>query len=718
MPTDLEHEIITSHKNLDISYTQNRELSWLRFNQRVLEEAVDPFVPLLEQLKFIAIFTSNLDEFFMVRVGSLFDLSVMTPNEIDNKTLQTPAEQLNQVFEAIPPLMELRDQMFRDVSAALREKDIYDLTVDELTREERKFINHYYRDYIQPLLSPQIIDPRHPFPHLANKMVYIVALLKDEKGHDALGIIPVPSAVPPILPMEHVPSRFMRLETILLQHTEEIFEIYQVESRGIIAVTRNADISFDEEKFGDDVHDYRSQMSQLLKKRNRLAPVRLEVQGNITKGLIDTLCKRLGIEKTQVYHFTCPINMKYVYGVASLLTPAMLAEMTYVPITPRYPECLDSRRSMTEQIKQRDVLLCYPYEQMSPFLQLLKESAVDPNVVSIRITIYRLATGSEIAQQLCLAAENGKDVTVLMELRARFDEENNIAWSERLEQAGCRIIYGMEGYKCHSKICLITRREHNQVWTITQIGTGNYNEKTAVMYTDLCLLTANPEIGKDATLFFQNMMIANLNGVYHSLLVAPNGLKRTIMSLIDEEIAKGTEGRITIKVNSLTERDVIDKLSEASRAGVRVICTLRGICCLRPGIPGKTENIIVSSVVGRFLEHSRIYCFGNGEDAKIYISSADLMTRNITRRVEIACPIHDPGIRHQILDILSWVQKDNVKARLLQPDGTYRKKTVVNGAHVDCQEYFLSHSMQNRGPVAEQKGTGYFKRFLNAFDRL
>lgn len=715
MPTNY-CEAPINKKQPDISYTQSRELSWLRFNQRVLEEATDKDVPLLERLKFISIFTSNLDEFFMVRVGSLFDLSLMAPDNIDNKTLKNPAEQLEQVFGAIPALMNLRDSIFREVTLELRSKGLYELSAEELSREERKYLNHYYHDYIEPLLSPQIIDPRHPFPHLANKVLYIAALLKSEKGADALGIVPIPSAVPAIIHMKESPNRYVRTEELLLQHIDEIFKIYTIESRSIICVTRNADLSFDDEKFDDDDdNDYRSHMSRLLKKRNRLAPVRLEVQGNPNRLLVDTLCHRLGIEKSQVFKFFCPINLKYTFSLESLLSPAKQAELTYLPITQRYPECLDLKKSIMTQVKQRDVLLFYPFEQMSPFLQLLKESAIDPQVVSIKITIYRLASSSQIAQQLCLAAENGKEVTVLMELRARFDEANNIAWAERLEQAGCRIIYGMEGYKCHSKICLITSRNGKEVSTITQIGTGNYNENTAAMYTDLCLLTANELIGKDATLFFQNMMLANLNGNYRSLLVAPSGLKRSILSLMEEEIAKGSEGRIIIKANSLTERDVIDKLAQASCAGVQVSCILRGICCLRPGIPGKTENIVVTSIVGRFLEHSRIYCFGSGENAKIYISSADMMTRNITRRVEIACQILDLNVRQQIITILELLLKDNVKARLLQPDGTYLKKEYVDSTIIDSQTYFLNHSIQTQIPILTNSRKSSFLDTIKRF---
>jgi polyphosphate kinase len=705
----LEKDI--AKKQPDISYTQNRELSWLRFNQRVLEEAADTSVPLIERFKFISIFTSNLDEFFMVRVGSLFDLSLITPDVIDNKTLLSPVGQLEQVLKKIPALMSLRDKVYREVSAALRTYGVCDLALSELSREERKYLNHYYHANIEPLLSPQIIDPRHPFPHLMNKVLYVAALLKIENDGSALGIVPVPSSVPDIIRIKDSPPRFIRTENLILQNIQDIFRIYKIGGASIVCVTRNADISFDEEKFDDDSDDYRTHMSLLLKKRNHLAPVRLEIQGEPDHTITEILCGRLGIKKNQVFKSQCPLIMKYVFDLENSLSPSARAEMTYRPVNPRYPECLDPKQSIISQIMRRDALLFYPFEQMTPFIQLLKEACTDPHVVSVKITIYRLASGSQIAQLLCMAAESGKDVTVLMELRARFDEANNIAWAERLEEAGCRIIYGPENFKCHSKICLITRRDHSSISTITQIGTGNYNEKTAAMYTDYCLLTSDEGIGRDAAQFFRNMLIANLNGNYQHLFVAPGGLKTSLFDCIDEEISKGSEGRIIIKANSMTERDVIDKLAEASSAGVHISLILRGICCLLPGIPGKTENIEVMSIVGRFLEHSRVYCFGSGPGAKIYISSADLMTRNITRRVEIACPIVNDCVKEQLLSIIDLQLRDNVKARILLPDGTYQKKDQTSASSIDSQEYFLSHSTQVCVPVsAAQQKQNLFRR--------
>ena len=659
----------------------------------MLEEAADEQVPLLERLKFISIFTSNLDEFFMVRVGSLTDLKLVAPDTVDNKTGQTPAEQLTDIHQAIPALIRLRDRLYGEICAQLRQEGVFCLEMKELSREERKYLDDYFQDYVRPVLSPQIIDPRHPFPHLANKILHVAAVLRDRKGRKSLGLIPVPASLPAVIPLPGASCRYVRTEALLLACTETVFKIYKVESQNVIAVTRNADISFDEEKFDDEEEDYRNFMSRLLKKRGRLAPVRLEIQGVKNPALEELLRDRLELTPEQVFYCRCPLVLSDVFGLEKRVSPSKKEFLTYAPSVPRFPSCFSPKEPIRPQIMRQDKLLLYPFESMDPFLKLLKESAADPDVISIKITLYRLAAGSKIVEQLCAAAENGKDVTVLIELRARFDEANNIYWAERLEQAGCRILYGMDGFKCHSKICLITSRDAGGIHYITQIGTGNYNEKTARMYTDLCFLTARPEIGRDATAFFQNMLIAHLDGAYEQLLVAPGSMKRPLLACFDEEIRKGSEGRIVIKANSLTERDLIDKLAEASRAGVRIRLILRGICCLRPGIPGQTDNITVTSIVGRFLEHSRIYCFGSGDSCRMYLSSADLMTRNLTRRVEIACPIKDPVIQKQLRDLLDILIRDNQKARLLMPDGTY-SKILSEDPPFSSQQWLLEHSIQ------------------------
>ena len=683
------------------SYTQNRELSWLRFNRRVLEEAGDNTVPLLERLKFISIFTSNLDEFFMVRVGSLFDLSLVSPNEIDNKTGLTPAGQLDQIYSVIPGLIEIKNHLYTEVSSLLRQKGIWDLSPEDLTPEEKKYMTQYYKVKILPVLSPQIVDSRHPFPHLVSKGLYIAALLRSKKGNPSLGFIPVPATLPAFLTFPGTPGRFIRMETVIHQWAETLFGGYRVEDSCVLCVTRNADISFDEEKFEDNDDDFRSRMSKLLKKRANLAVVRLELSRKINSDFLKLLKTRIQVEDHQIYIDHTPLDMKYVYDFIRTLPAEIADPLSFVPYQPRWPEDLDEKRSMIEQIQRRDKLLFFPFDKVDPFLRLLSEAADRPDVLSIRITIYRLASSSKIAHILCRAAENGKEVTVLMELRARFDEANNISWSKLLEDSGCRVIYGLEGYKCHSKLCLITLRKGDKLSYITQIGTGNYNEKTNTMYTDLSLMTANEAIGLDGTVFFQNMLVGNLTGSYDHLLVAPAGIKAKLLELIDQEIAKGPDGYICIKANSMTEREVMDKLAEASRSGVQIQMILRGICCLRPGIPAQTENIHVTSIVGRYLEHGRIYCFGRGKDAKLFISSADLMTRNLNRRVEIACPIYDQEVKDQLLWILHTQLEDNVKASSLLPDGSYARK-INSLTPCASQEVFMEQSIHKASACQDE----------------
>ena len=692
VPEDEPEETLKKPKKLDYSYTQNRELSWLQFDRRVLEEALDPTVPLFERLKFISIFCTNLDEFFMVRVGSLMDLSIIAPDIRENKTNMTPREQLEVVFAAVRPLVEERDEIYAQVVVALEGHGFKELDLDKLSKKERKFARDYYREYIRPVLSPQVVDERHPFPHLRNKELYIATLLSEEDGSQHLGIIPVPDNIVPIICDPDEPLHFVRAEKLIAYHVKKIFDIYETSEPCIISVTRNADISFDEEKFADDEGDYRLHVSRLLKKRNRLNPVRLEVEGTPEKLLITGLLKRLKLTKNQMYTYDAPINLGWVFGLERRVGPEEKDRLCYAPFVPRMSEEFDINRSIISQIEERDRLLFFPYDSIDPFLRMLQEAAADPDVLSIKITVYRLASESRVAQHLAEAAENGKEVTVLMELRARFDEANNIDWSGRLEEAGCNIIYGMENYKCHSKVCLITKRSDEGVTYITQIGTGNYNEKTARLYTDLSLMTADDEIGRDAVTFFQNMLIGNLNGYYRRLLVAPVAIKRTILKLIDREIAKGPEGRITFKCNSVTERDIIDRLAKASQAGVQVRMNIRGICCMLPGIEGKTDNIHVRSIVGQFLEHSRIFVFGEGDDMRMYVGSADLMTRNLVHRVEVAVPITTRRAREAIMLFLDKIFEDNVKARTLEANGEYTM--VAESRDKDMCSCKKSFSMQ------------------------
>ena len=696
----------------DYSYTQERELSWLRFNERVMEEARDETVPLFERLKFTAIFTSNLDEFFMIRVGSIYDLTLVKKAHVDNKSGLTPAQQLSAIFQAVGPLYKQRDKLMAQLETRLRSCNICSLSMAELDVKERKQCDRYFRDYILPILSPQVVDTLHPFPHLPSKSLNIAVELRRE-GETSFGVVPIPRSLPPFLRLSERGLRYILTEQIVLEHVGEIFDQYQVVSGAVIAVTRNADISPEDEDY-DVNDDYRQHMRKVLKKRSRLAPVRLEVQGSASDTLLDCLCRRLSLSKEQVFRSKSPLVLSYVYTLEGLLPEESRTALCYPPFTPKAPAGLARNEKLIPQVLRRDALLFYPFHSMDPFLRLVKEAANDPAVLSIKITIYRLASKAKLIEYLAAAAENGKDVTVLMELRARFDEQNNIQWAERLEEAGCTVIYGFEGFKVHSKICLITRRERGHIQHITQVGTGNYNEKTAKLYTDLCLMTANPAIGADAAAFFQNISIANLDGEYRHLLVAPNGLKPRLMALIDGETAKARAGHpahIFIKCNSVTDRELIDKLSEASQAGVDIVMNVRGICCLRPGVPGKTDRIKVFSIVGRFLEHPRIFVFGTGPEAKVYIGSADLMTRNTEHRVEIACPILDQAIRQQIFHYVDVLRSDNVKARLMCSDGHYCHVPDHGEPPVDAQAVFMAEAADQEPPEgpalpapAERKG--------------
>ena len=679
-------------------YTQNRELSWLRFDRRVLEEAADPAVPALERLKFVSIFSSNLDEFFMVRVGSLFDLARMTPNDTDNKTGWTPAEQLQKIYRAIPGLLTMKKQIYTAVMEELHSSGIADVSPEKLDAGDLKQVNRFFKTELLPVLSPILIGPNHPVPHLVNKNLYAAALLESKKGRKAVGIVPMPDSAPPFLLLSDG-KRFVRTENVLLRWLPALFDGYAVKESCVLAVTRNADISFDDEKFEDNEEDFRRQMKKLLKQRDHLAVVRLELSAAVCPEFQKILSTLVRVQARQVFVDSSPLNMRYVFRLIGELPKQSTAHLLYTAYRSRWAEDLRREQPLLPQVQQKDRLLFYPYDCVEPFLHLLNEAAENPQVLSIKITIYRLASSSKIAQALCRAAENGKEVLVLMELRARFDEENNLAWSKMLEESGCQVIYGTEGFKCHSKICLITLRSHNKTTYLTQIGTGNYNEKTNAMYTDLSLMTADPAIGEDAAAFFRNMLVNKLDGEYRQLCVSPFGIKSMLLEKIDRQIALGTGGYVCIKANSATEREVIDKLAAASCAGVEVQLIIRGICCILPGVPGQTEHIHVTSIVGRFLEHGRIYQFGRGENAEIYISSADLMTRNLNRRVEIACPARDARLREQLQWILESQLRDKAKASLLLPDGSYcRKHSAVP---FDSQDYFMRQSPHIPAPAVK-----------------
>lgn len=697
-------------------YTQNRELSWLQFNARVLAEAEDENVPLLERFKFLAIFTSNLDEFFMIRVGSLCDMAAVDKEHTDSKSGLTAKEQLHLIYKAVEPLYARRDAAFSDVDSKLSAIGLRRLTMDSLAPDEQKYIKRYFKDIIAPVLSPQIVDSHHPFPHLEGKVLHIAALLSHKKT-ERLGLLPVPASLPPVVFLPETPSRYILTEDILLAYTDHVFEMYDVLEKTVLCVTRNADIQVDDETFGVEGGDFRKKMEKLLRQRRRMAVVRVEINRPISDHFKEHFRSRFEVSDAQIFlSRTAPLKLGYAFSLGEHLPEKKRAFLSDAPFTPQQPAMLSAGQSLLKAALQRDILLSYPYESMEPFLQMIREAANDPAVLAIRITIYRLASKAKLVEYLCAAAENGKDVTALIELRARFDEQNNIDWSERMEEAGCKIIYGFEDYKVHSKICLITRRERGAVRHITQVGTGNYNEKTAKQYTDVSLITADERIGQDAGAFFNNMALGNLSGRYSRLFVAPTSLKNNILALMDEQIVKGKDGYILLKFNSLTDIDVIAKLREASCAGVTVEMIVRGICCLLPGVPDHTENITVTSIVGRFLEHSRIYVFGRGVEEKMYISSADLMTRNTERRVEIACPIDDPAVRARLHDILYAMQHDTVKARVLQPDGTYCKKPAVQDP-ICAQDLLMQQAIENARKQAAQPAPhpGFLKKIRKWF---
>ena len=681
------------------NYTQNRELSWLKFNQRVLEEAKDSSVPLLERMKFVSIFTSNLDEFFMIRVGSLYDMSLTDNSTIDSRSGMNPKEQLDAIFAAVAPLYKERDKTYSEIKKLLNPYGVCGLSIKELEQQEKKYVKKYFKDQILPILSPQIVDANHPFPHLLNKELYVIASLK-QNGTSMIVIVPVPQFVSDILYLPGHDIRYIRMEKVIMEYLDVVFDKYEVSNKNYICVTRNADVSPDDEALEIN-DDFRLLMQETLHKRRRMAVVRMETAEPLDKELEKYFCDKFKITPAQIYRTKMPMKLDYIFSIMDKVPASLKRSLIDEPFTPQPSRYLTDGK-VIPQVKKKDILLSYPYESMDPFLRMIKEAAYDPTVLTIRITIYRLAKKARLVEYLCAAAENGKEVTVLIELRARFDEQNNIDWSERLEEAGCRVIYGFEGYKVHSKICLITYRNRNNIEYITQVGTGNYNEKTATMYTDVSLITADKGIGEDAAVFFKNMSIGNLNGSYQHIIVSPTSLKPKVLSLMDEEIKKGTNGRIIMKMNSVTDVDFIQKVSEASNAGVKVDLIVRGICCILPGVKGYTENLRVTSIVGRYLEHPRIFLFGTGADQKIYIGSADMMTRNTEKRVEVACPVYDETIRKQLTHMLKIMLADNVKARELKSDGKYYMKEKGT-SKVNSQEYFMREAITVRHPEGRTK---------------
>ncbi len=669
----------------------NRELSWLKFNERVLEEAENPEVPLCERLTFASIYQSNLDEFFMVRVGSLYDQTLLDKKICENKTGMTSQEQIDAILKQTKLINKRKEAVYEELMARVAEQKIRILRFNELDEDGARYLEGYFKSEIAPLISPTVIGRRQPFPFLKNKEIYAVAVLGAKGKKDRLGIIPCTSNIfGRLIAVPGMPGTYMLAEELILHFAPVVFKGYKIKSKSLLRITRNADI--DADALYDEDLDYREFMAGLIKQRKKLAPIRLELSRDMDKKGIAVLCEYLELDENHVFMSSTPLDLSFVFQIQDLLRKN--PELYFPKRTPQKSDQFQDGKSIIAQIKEEDKLLSYPYESIRPFLHLLTEAAEDPDVISIKMTLYRVAKQSKVVEALIEAAENGKEVVVLVELRARFDEENNIEWSRRLEDAGCQVIYGLDGYKVHSKLCLITRKNAGQVEYITQIGTGNYNEKTSRLYTDLSLMTSNAEIGLEASNVFQALSKGEVVEHTRHLLVAPKCLQNKVLDMLDEEIAharNGEEAYAGFKLNSLTDKKIIDKLIEASEAGVKIDMIIRGICCLIPGVEGKTENIRIISIVGRFLEHSRIYIFGSKERRKYYIASADFMTRNTVRRVEVAAPVYNDKLKTKLQEMFDVMLSDNQKARKLEADGNYHR--VSNDlTPVNAQEYFYAEA--------------------------
>lgn len=669
----------------------NRELSWLKFNQRVLEEAQNPKVPLCERMSFLSIFQSNLDEFFMVRVGSLEDQKLLSKEVRENKTNMTPQEQIDAICKGVEKLNKTKDFIYAQVMEEVAAQGVRLVDFRSLSNGEAKYLETYFMQEIVPLLSVMIVGRKQPFPFLKGQEIYALAILGTKSGKEKIGIIPCNSDVfQRVIPIPGSSNTYILSEELILHFLPKVFEDYKVLEKTVMRVTRNADI--DVHKVYDEDLDYRDQMAQVVKLRKKLAPVRLEMTRDIAPKMVKKICEYCELESQRVFYSKSPLDLSFLFQIQDSLRGN--PELVYEKRIPQQSAMVDADKPILPQILEKDILLSYPYESIRPFLKMLQEAAEDPKVISIRMTLYRLAKNSKVVEALVEAAENGKQVDVLVELKARFDEANNIEWSRRLEEAGCHVVYGVDGLKVHSKLCQITRKEENEIQYITQIGTGNYNEKTARLYTDLSLLTAQKEIGEEAAKVFQALLLGQTVEETKHLLVAPKCLQAPVLQMIQQEIEEAQAGReayIGVKVNSLTDKKIIDKLVEASQAGVKIDMVVRGMCCLKSGIEGYTENIHIRSIVGRFLEHSRIYIFGTANRDKIYIASADYMTRNTLRRVEVAAPIYDERLKLRIREMFITMLSDNVKGRVQQPDGSYCLPKEVE-TPLNSQEYFFEES--------------------------
>ena len=680
----------------------NRELSWLKFNERVLEEAENPENPLCERLTFASIYQSNLDEFYMVRVGSLVDQMLLAKDIRENKTNMTPEEQLDAILARTKKLNRKRDVVYEEIMENLEQYGVHMLNFHKIEKEDRNYLERYFEAEVAPVISPSIVGKRQPFPFLRNKEIYAVVVLETKKGKEKLGIIPCSSTgIQRLISVPGKTGTYMLSEELILHFVSKIFKGYHIKAKSLLRITRNADI--DADALYDEDLDYREFMVELIKARKKLAPIRLELSREMDGDVVETLCEYLEVDKNYVFRGDIPLDLSFVFQIQDGLRKR--TELFYEKRIPQKSPLFNSHEPILDQIAKKDRFLSYPYESIKPFLTMLHEAANDEDVVSIKMTLYRVAKQSKVVEALIEAAENGKEVFVLVELKARFDEENNIGWSRLLEDAGCHVIYGLDGYKVHSKLCQIMKKKDGNVEYYTQIGTGNYNEKTARLYTDLSLMTADPKIGTEAARVFQALAMGETVEDMEHLLVAPRCLQNKVLAMIDEEIEHAKAGEpayIGLKMNSLTDKRIMSKLVEASCAGVHIDMVVRGICCLIPGVKGQTENIHIISIVGRFLEHSRIYIFGTQERARIYISSADFMTRNTLRRVEVAAPIEDPDIRMQIQEMFVTMLSDNRKARIMNNKGNYKIEPSDN-APLNSQEVFLQQAYDNAAPAATDK---------------
>ena len=678
----------------------NRELSWLKFNERVLEEAENIKVPLCERLSFAAIYQSNLDEFFMVRVGSLIDQELLGKGERENKTQMTAQEQIRAILPRVQELNTRKDIVYTQIMHSLEKQGVRLVDFHKITQQESARLRAYFQAEIEPLLSPSVIGKRQTFPFLRNRELYAVAALENKSGKKRLGIIPCVNTGSGKIFSRLINVKgsdmYMLSEDLILHYMPRIFKGYQVKEKAIIRITRNADI--DADALYDEDLDYRDFMEKLIKKRKKLAPLRLEIEGDLSGETVKALCGHLDLNSCYVYYAKSPLDLSFAYEIQDLLRKN--TQLFFEKRVPQKSPMFSQGQPILDQIRKEDKLLSYPYESIKPFLQMLHEAANDPDVISIKMTLYRMARQSKVVEYLIEAAENGKEVFVLVELKARFDEENNIEWSRLLEDAGCRVIYGLDGYKVHSKLCLITKRSEDRIEYYTQVGTGNYNEKTSRLYTDLSFMTSNVQIGMEAARIFQALAMGQTPDELKHLLAAPNCLQNRVIEMIDGQIELAKSGQpsyIGLKMNSLTDKKIMDKLVEASQAGVKIDMIIRGICCLIPGVQGYTENISVRSIVGRFLEHSRIYIFGVKENARVYIASADFMTRNTLRRVEVAAPIENEKLKKLLLDMFDVMLRDNQKARVELPDTTYAMASALelqNDPPINAQEYFYEKAYE------------------------